>query len=112
VNKVFQNPIVIAFLGIGGLLFLFGLVLGFNLGALQLLLVPYTYDYSRGIGEVADRWVSGILLGLQVLVFAMTWSVPEVMNTTLRRVLWALGVLLVVVYFLLMMLAFISTVLH
>lgn len=112
VKKIFQNPIATSFLAISVPLFLFGLFTGFGLQALQLLIVPYTYDYSRGVGKLADQWLSGGLFGLQVVVVAMALSIPSVSRVVLRRVLWAFGVLLVCVYLFVTIVAYVSTGLH
>lgn len=111
-KKILQNPITTGFLAIAIPVFLFGLFTGFGLQALQLLVVPYTYDYSRGVGELADQWLSGALFGLQAVVVAMAFSIPSVSRIVLRRVLWVFGILLVFVYLLLTILAYVSTGLH
>lgn len=111
-KKILQNPIAISFLAIGLPLFLFGLFTGFGLQVLQLLFVPYTYDYSRGVGKLADQWLSGGLFVLQAIVVAMAFSTPSVSRVVLRRALWAFGILLVVVYLLVTILAYVSTGIH
>jgi hypothetical protein len=112
VNKILQNPIAVSFLAISIPLFLFGLFTGIGFQALQLLIVPYTYDYSRGVGKVVDQWVSGGLFGLQAVVVAMAFSIPSISRVVLRRALWALGIILVFVYLLVTILAYVSTGLH
>ncbi|MEO1596876.1 MAG: hypothetical protein AAFS02_16670 [Pseudomonadota bacterium] len=111
-KRILQNPIATSFLAFGVPLFLIGLVGGSGLQTLQLLVAPYTYDFSRGVGKLADQWLSGGLLGLQAAIIALAFLTPSVSRVVLRRVLWAFGILLVIVYLLVSILAYVSTGLH
>lgn len=109
----FKNPIAITFVAIALSLLLISVVTGMALTeTLQLLIAPYSYDFSNGFGSTLARYVAMGLLGVQVLFIFLFFSVPKIPNTLLRRVLWGFGVALVVAYFMVMLVSYVSTGIH
>lgn len=79
---------------------------------LQLIFVPYTYDITYGVGATGSI-VYSVTLGIaQVGLIALTTLGVRLEKTLARRVVWSIGIVLVIGYFLIMVLGYLINNFH
>ncbi|MEQ8691351.1 MAG: hypothetical protein RIC89_11015, partial [Pseudomonadales bacterium] len=89
----FKNPIVNTFIGFGGALLILSVFAGVNpLEVLQLIVVPYTYDISNGLGQLGARIFAGAMLATQVVLITLIALGNKTNNESTKRFIWASGV--------------------
>jgi len=114
--KLIKNPVSITFIVISGIL-LVASVLGRmrfdNLDeALQLIFVPYTYDFARKLGQSQEDLIILILVVMQVLLIVSIFTLSRATSHRIKLLISILGVLLVICYFSFTFLAMLLTGIH
>lgn len=97
--SVFRNPISYCIYCVVGILVLAGIGEA-PLVVLQHLVLPYTVDISRGIGEAGASIFRAVTFSVQFLVILFIVLVVNAKKAGQRIVLSIFGILFVVVYFL------------
>ena len=112
-GTLIRNPITYTFAAIAATLLVISLFIGVHLSqTLQLIFVPYTYDITYGVGAMGSKIYSvGLGAGQVVLIWLTTLGV-KLENTVTRRVVWSIGVVLVITYFVIMVLGFLINNFH
>lgn len=99
-GKLVSNPVALAFVVIAFPLLVSPLITGMEMGdVVQLVFAPYSYDMSDGYGKDGARLISKVLLGIQLAYLVIMLFASKLSNAISRRMLWVIGVLLVVIYF-------------
>jgi hypothetical protein len=112
-GTLFRNPIICTFAGIGAALLLLSIFIGLHLSqTLQLIFVPYTYDITHGVGATGAKIYSAALGVAQVGLITLATFGVKLEKTITRRVVWSIGVVLVIIYFVIMVLGFLINNFH
>lgn len=108
-----RNPIVYAFAAMAAVLLLLSVFIGVQLvQTLQLILVPYTYDITHGVGATGSAIYAAVLGAAQLGMITLTILGGKIERTITRRFVWSIGVVLVVAYFVVTVLGFLINNFH
>ncbi len=112
-RTLIRNPIVYAFAATGAVLLLISIFIGVHLlQTLQLIFVPYTYDITRGVGATGSTIYAAALGFAQAGLITLIILGVKLKSTITRRLVWGLGVVLVIVYFVVMVLGYLINNFH
>ncbi len=112
-STLIRNPIVYAFAITAALLLLLSVFIGVHLlQTLQLIFVPYTYDITHGVGAAGSKIYAAALGAAQIGLIALTFLGVKIEETMTRRIVWSLGVVLVIAYFVFMVLGYLINNFH
>ena len=112
-GTLIRNPITYTFAAIGAILLAISLFIGVAPSqTLQLIFVPYTYDITHGVGATGARIFSvGLGIGQLALIMLTAFGV-KLDSVVTRRVVWGVGVVLVITYLVIMVLGFLINNFH
>jgi hypothetical protein len=112
-GTLIRNPIIYTFAAIGATLLLLSIFVGIHLAqTLQLIFVPYTYDITHGVGETGSKIYSLILGAAQVVLITLIALGVKFENTVTRRIVWSIGIALVIIYFIILVLGYLINNFH
>lgn len=99
-GTLIRNPIAYTFAAIAVSLFVVAIFLGVRPSqTLQLIFVPYSYDITHGVGATGSKIYSIALGAAQIGLITLTTFGIKLENIFARRVVWSIGVVLVIIYF-------------
>ena len=112
-SRPIKNPIVITFAALGAALMLTSILVGVPISqALQLIFVPYTYDITHGVGATGSKIYAATLGVMQLILIVLTISGVKSEGAVARRIIWGIGILLVIIYFVIIVLGYLINNFH